>query len=395
MTFFLNHFTVEPGRPSSKWERTPDGFLRCRARVLAERVMPYGRSELNFVPEGVAGDVVQMLVTRDSMGAAEAIRSLEGASITIGDHQWLTPDTVKEYAKGSVAGTPVLDGPYLVCDLMVTDPEAISRIESRECSEISAAYLAETEFAPGEWDGVPYDAKQVQLRFNHIAVIPEGHGRAGQDVRILNKPQPSGEGTGNPTTKGAEPMVKIKLLNGKYVNVDEEAAAEIEASQTESTVSLDKAMADLEEKNGELAEIQAEADELKGELSVYKEKLDELLEGEQLEQMAAGMAEEQGEAQEVLENADLEEDKEEEIKNTAKKLFGQKLRVHVLNSLGVDTSYMSDEAVRGAYRAQVQLRNTKLPGKKVAGAKIFNAASGKYSEQPAQRTALQRLGLMK
>ncbi len=167
-----------------RWEKTPDGFLRCRARVLAERIMPYDRFELDDPPPGQG--LFNMLVTRNEMASPAALRSLEGIPIVAGDHTWLTPELVKAHAVGSVAGTPKLDGDYLTCDLLVTDPETIRAIEADELPEISAAYLAETIFESGVFNNAVYDALQTQLRFNHIALIAEGRGRAGRDVRILN-----------------------------------------------------------------------------------------------------------------------------------------------------------------------------------------------------------------
>ena len=175
-------FANKAERP--RWEKTPDGFLRCRARVLAERIMPYDRFELEDPPPGQG--LFNMLVTRDEMASPAALRSLEGIPIVAGDHTWLTPELVKAHAVGSVAGTPKLDGDYLTCDLLVTDPETIRAIEADELPEISAAYLAETIFEPGVFNNAVYDALQTQLRFNHIALIAEGRGRAGRDVRILN-----------------------------------------------------------------------------------------------------------------------------------------------------------------------------------------------------------------
>ncbi|BBO75856.1 hypothetical protein DSCW_32730 [Desulfosarcina widdelii] len=166
------------------WEKTPDGFLRCRARVLAERIMPYDRSELDDPPPGQG--LFNMLVTKNEMASSAALRSLEGIPIVAGDHTWLTPELVKNYSVGSVAGTPKLDGDYLVCDLLVTDPETIRAIEAEELPEISAAYMAETIFEPGVFNNATYDALQTELRFNHVALIAEGRGRAGRDVRILN-----------------------------------------------------------------------------------------------------------------------------------------------------------------------------------------------------------------
>ena len=386
-----NLFSTSSDHP--KWERTPDGFLRCRARVLAERIMPYARHELTEVPDGVMADPVRMLVTRETMGTAESLRSLEGIPITIGDHHWLTPDLVKEFGKGAVAGTPVLDGPYLVCDLLVTDPEAIEAIETFRCPEISAAYTSDTVFEPGEWDGQPYDAKQTRLLYNHIAVIPKGDGRAGPDVRILNK-----------QSKGEEPMVKYKLANGKYVNVDEEAAGTIEESEGASGKSLEALMAQVEDLNQQIAALQGEAEEGKGELSVYKEKLDELLNPELLEAAAGEMVEEKGEAEEIIENAFEEKNEEkDEIQNSIKGLYGTKLHTAVLTAVGVKCENLSPEVLKATFKAQHQITNAMKAKRlaapapaKVAGAKMFNAQkTPPGSESRPQRSAMERLGFKK
>lgn len=400
----INSFTsVSATKPS--WERTPDGFLRCRARVLAERVMPYARHELSDLPDDVGTDVVNMLVTRGSMSTADSIRSLEGVPIVIGDHQWLTPELVKEFGCGSVAGTPVLEGPYLVCDLLVTNPEAITAIESGSTPEISAAYTAETIFEAGDFDGQPYDAKQTQLRYNHIAVIPEGHGRAGTDVRILNKDKSKTEGEN-------EMSVKVQLKNtGKFVNTDEEGAAAIAEESTKSAEvseggarKLEDTIGELETKNGELAALQSEVEELKGELSVYKEKLDELLSTEAIEHAAAGMIEESAEASEILENCSITNEKGEEVPeekeklmNSLKGVYGTPLHTAVLSAVGVKCENMSAEAIKGAFKAQHQIVTStkKFANKKtVAGHKmaVANTRMEVEVKGTVTRTSHERLG---
>jgi hypothetical protein len=388
----INTYSVKTAeRP--RWEKTPDGFMRCPARILAERVMPYGRGEIEL-PENVAeelGDAsqVNMLVNRDSMCAAESLRSLEGCPCVIGEHQWLDTDNVKEFSVGHVAGTPRVDGPYVVCDLLITDADAIRQIEEGEFPEISAAYSADSIFGAGEFDGTSYNARQTKLRYNHIAIIPTGHGRAGQDVRIINK----NKGDSNMSEKT---MVRVRLRNtGRYVNVDEEAAKEI-ALEEEAAMSTEKksgseletAMSELEAKAAEAQALHSEIEELKGELSVYKEKLEELLNGEVVEKAAEEMVAEQGEAAEIVENM-VDEEKKEEIMNSLKGLRGQKLHAKVLNTIGIKTDGMSKDALRGAFSAQHQICNAmKGKARKVAGSKVLNTAH----QVPAGRTAHQRLG---
>ena len=393
----LNLTAQAPERP--RWQKTEDGFLRCPARVLAHCVMPYLREELAEATEDLPeyiGEQINMYVPQWSLTDPEALHTLEGAPIVIGDHSWLTPEVIKEYGMGHVAGTPRLDGDYLEVDLLVTDPQAIARIEAGELPEISAAYRAETVFEPGVFNGQPYDAVQTALRYNHIAVIPEGHGRGGRDVRILN------------TKQKEEKKMAFKVLlknTGKFINVEtEEDVKAVEEEGSKSAASLEKTMGDLESKNGELSAVQAEVDELKGELSVYKEKLDELLSTESIEHAADEMVQEGGEAEEILSNTaivnekgDEDEEKKKEIMNSLKKLHGTKLHNAVLSAVGVKTEGMSPEALKGAFKAQHQICNSmKGKGRKVAGAKMMNGIIPDQTDGglPQQRSAHERLGFV-
>ncbi|WP_076750429.1 DUF2213 domain-containing protein [Desulfatitalea tepidiphila] len=201
MLRILNFAASSPDRP--KWTKTAEGWLRCRARILAERVMPYTADELvGALPPNFPTDEILMAVTRQAMTDPDALRSLEGVPLVGGDHHWLDENNVKQFAIGAVAGTPKLDGDYLVCDLLVTFPEAIRAIEAGELGEISAAYVAETTYEPGILNGQRFDAIQQQLRFNHLAIIPPGYGRAGEDVRIFN-------------LKGVRPMNSEAFENGR------------------------------------------------------------------------------------------------------------------------------------------------------------------------------------
>lgn len=394
---------LSPDKP--RWEKTPDGFLRCKARVLAERVMPYGREELAEVPDTHTAPTVNMLVERTSMCSADSLRSLEGAAVVAGDHMWVTPEIIKQYGVGHVAGTPTVDGPYLVCDLVITDQKAIEDIENEKIGEISAAYTADAVFEPGEYDGEKYDAKQVKLRYNHIAVIPTGHGRAGSDIRIINnKPKEM--------DMAEEKKVRVRLGNtGRFVNTDEEGAAAI--AEEEKIVNqevegsgkkLEDLMTELEAAKAAAAEANAQCEELKGELSVYKEKLDALLSTEAIEHAAMGMVAEQAEAEEILENSvlmneggkEMEEEEKKAFSNSIRSLHGPKLHHAVLAACGVRCENMSPEALRGAFKAQNQILKAGGGQKKVvAGAKMFNTGGGSTPGVPAQRTSMERLGFGK
>jgi hypothetical protein len=376
---------IGPGQPA-EWERTEDGFLRCRARVLREGVMPYARAEFTCdIPDHLTADPIQMLVTVDTMSAADALRSLEGASVVVGDHEWVLPENAAAVSHGHVAGAPHIVGPYTEVDILVTEPNAIRRIETGEVQDISAGYHSTTVFEPGDWDGNHYDAKQTQLRYNHIAVIPLGHGRAGRDVKILNE-------------KGAPSMnVRVKLgKTGRYINTDENGAKDVEAENAavqESDGSFESTMGTLEEKNSAMEALQAEIEELKGELSTYKQRLDELMSDEAVEGKAMEMMADKQEAEEIVENA-CDDEKKEEVKNSLKSLHGKKLYAATLDAIGVNTEGMSEPEIKGAFRAQNQISKKFRRTPTVAGAAMTGkmAVKNTAGAQKVERTYLEKLG---
>ncbi len=412
---FSNRYTDHPS-----WERTNDGFLRAPARILKAGIMLYHRKEVgDALPKDFKGDTIRVLVDQDAMNDATALRTLENAQITAWDHEWVTLKNADTAGKGNVAGAARIEGPYTICDLLVTDPATIKDMESDEIPEISAAYHADLDFTPGEFEGRAYDARQCNIQYNHIAIIPYGTGRGGTDVRVLNKDvQLENKDQGG----NQMALVRVKLRNtGRYVNVEEEDAKAIENEQDEAGGkveeakgetaekgrSLEETMGQLEEKNGSMSQLQEEIEELKGELSVYEEKLDELLSGDGLEDAADEMNEDQDDAGEIIENIaadEKDEEKKEEVRNCRFKnvdgrkrpLRGEALYRSVLSTCGVVVENMSAEGVRGAFKAHAQIVkkfSNRGKGKTVNGVKLANSMTeGVTTRTGDTRTALQKLG---
>lgn len=385
---------------SAKWERTEDGFLRCRARVLREGIMPYRRAELTVgVPPEITADPIMMLVTMDSLSSADSLRSLEGAPVVVGQHEWITQHNIKTASHGYTAGAPVIVGPYVEVDLLVTDPQAITEVEFGLYPEISAAYHADSTFEPGIWDGRDHDATQTKIRYNHIAVIPAGHGRAGVDVKILNEKQDDSKRSQKNKGEIRMELVKIRLpKTGKFINTDEDGAKAIDAENEEgqkATQSFEDAMGQLEEKNGQLTQLQSEIEELKGQLKIFKDKLDELMSDEAAEGKALEMIADQHQSDEIIENEVEDEKAREEIKNSTRTLHGVKLFNSILQAVGIKTEGMSDEAIRGAFKAQHQLSQMNKGRRAVAGAGMTSRmmAQNTGGGGRVERTPHERLGL--
>ena len=203
-------------------------------------------------------------------------------------------------------------------------------------------------------------------------------------------------------------LVRVKLpRTGKFLNVDEEGARNIEEEQKKGEVdgeakdkSVEEKMKEHESLKAEFDAMKKELEESKGELAVIKKQLEELLKDETVEKKAGEMNEEQGEADEIVENCELkneageelDEKKKDEFKNSYRKLHGTKLHDVVLKVAGIKIENMSADAKRGAFKALVAI-SVKAGGTKVAGTKLMiQNRGGEGNQQGSRESSLKMLG---
>lgn len=309
------------------WEITSTGALRCRARVLAVGVMEYTDAELGELADGTGSG--GMLVSPDSLAEPRSMRSLEGAPVLMDQHVWIEDaEAQASVIVGYVVGAPVVELPYLLADLLITDRQAIDKIKNRQVSEVSSGYDADGVPDVGEYDGLRYVGRQTQIRYNHIALLPAGTGRGGHDVRILNtKPQQP------PQHKPQEAVmadpIRVRLRNGKTIQVmnedDAKAVEEIEqkAENADAGASkLEGLMAELETIRADKEKADAEFARVTGELQAIKEQLEAAMSAETIESAAQEMVNEREEATQVLNCQALPDE--------LKKLSGNALRAEVV-----------------------------------------------------------------
>lgn len=167
---------------------TAEGYLICKNVPIA-RVgdMTYLAREL-----GLEGDE-EITVHRypDDVFSPAAMASFEGKDVTdTHPPSNLDKNTWMNYSRGHVENVR-RDGDFLVADLHVKDPALISDIQNNVKREVSCGYYC--DFVP---DGDGY--KQVNIRGNHVAVVPQG--RAGGAVAIKDSAETA--------RKGAQKMSK-------------------------------------------------------------------------------------------------------------------------------------------------------------------------------------------
>lgn len=172
-------FHVDVRQAPSGYDRTPQDGIRASAYLGRTGIQVYVRD----------GKILRALRHPDEVFHPDSLASLKNATVTIGHPS--TPDgkvnrkNWRSLAKGNV-GSDVrqAEGAYIAGTVFVQDEDAVSDVESGRLKELSCGYDAECDFTPGEWEGRPYDYVQRKIRYNHVALLPEGRGRAGREVAL-------------------------------------------------------------------------------------------------------------------------------------------------------------------------------------------------------------------
>ncbi len=229
---FMRYYTTS--QISAHRHKTPEGYLLCVSVPIARTgLMEYLPEE---VPEEIAehahGKIVQVYRLEADVFAPETMASFEGKPLTL-EHpdSFVTPENWQELAVGLVlhvrrgAGE---ESDLLLADLLVTNKEAIKRIESGELREVSCGYDADyEEVAAGT-------GKQTNIIGNHLALVP--HGRCGARCAIKDmEPTMTNKKTsfwdrimGNPKVKKA--MDEAIAEEGTAKKEGEQATDNTEAS---------------------------------------------------------------------------------------------------------------------------------------------------------------------
>lgn len=152
------------------------GFLVGEAIVATTGVFEYLRD----------GKIVRELRHPDEVFHPDSLASLRVAPVTFRHPP--TPSGLfksPKDAEGRVvgaAGSPRTDSRYIKTDIAIFAPDVIETIEQHKVRQISPGYRCDAVEEKGVYNGQPYDLRQTQIRYNHIAILEEG--RQGVDVGI-------------------------------------------------------------------------------------------------------------------------------------------------------------------------------------------------------------------
>jgi uncharacterized protein len=215
----------------SKIEHVAGGGIRVPCRASRVGVLSYTLDD---------GSTRREYRPPEEVFAAESLASFRDAPVTVQHPSAgeVDPSTWEDVAVGHVSGdaTPEEDR-FVLVSVVVHDAETIRGVtETKEIGEVSSGYTAELDPTPGTSpDGEEYDAIQRRIRYNHLALLRPGQGRAGPEVRILLDSK----------TSGTLPVMEKITIDGiEYVKGSPEHLAAVERQRDAAIKRADSAAAE-------------------------------------------------------------------------------------------------------------------------------------------------------
>ncbi len=212
----------------------------------------------------------------DQVFAKGSLESARGIPVTVGHpkNQMVDSGNWRALSHGHVGDDPrpAEDGMHTKASLWIMDKATQDRITGGELKELSGGYYADLDETPGVNDkGEKYDARQINIQWNHVALLKADQARGGKGCRIRldsnGDAQYEDEQPGDPVKREKRKM-KIKIKADGYDH-------EVEADSDSLVVALEK------ERTGKAAvieEMTATLDGLKAKLDAETEKTTELTE---------------------------------------------------------------------------------------------------------------------
>lgn len=231
-----------------KGELTSQGFMRFPASFTRVGVFNYRKED---------GTIIRELRHPDDVFKPESMASLQMAPVT-DNHpaEFVSPKNIKKHSVGWVSETIRKGDNSLDGIVTVADENALANV-SRGKVELSCGYGATLIPETGIYDGEPYEFRQTDIVYNHVAIVERG--RMGPRQRLRTD---SADAEIVDENEGDLPEMKTLKIGDKEFQVSQEIydafmldvktrqdLAEKAKSETVSKADSDKAIAAMKSAN--------------------------------------------------------------------------------------------------------------------------------------------------
>jgi hypothetical protein len=245
--------------------RTPEGYLDGRSRVTRAGVLLYRNPD---------GSLRRELRHPEDVFAADSLASLRMIPITV-QHPpvpggLLTAETTGSFQVGFTGESVAQDGDYVNAAVKITAKPGVVAVD-QGLDQISLGYSYVRDYTPGVYRGEEYDCRQLDIRYNHGALVR--HGRAGPEVRLQvatdgleyvdqGADVVSHDTNLNSNERTVMSLVKIALDGGLQYEVPPEVEVAVKKLQT----ALDEAGKERVKLTEQVSALTGERDTLKSQL---------------------------------------------------------------------------------------------------------------------------------
>lgn len=234
-----------------KFTRTAVGGIVVPARLTRTGILEYRRPD---------GTVRRELRLPDEVFNTESLGTLNGATVTnLDNHRGLLTAANWKSATLGHASEVRRDGKYVSAELHINDPATVAEVENKRLHDISCGYSCKLDHEAGVWEGQPYDAIQRNIRYNHVAVLPKGKGRAGPDVALRFDSRDA---------ECVEAQQKDNIMTERVIRVDGKDL--VYGSEPHIKHLEDAHLADLAKGESKAKELQTRCDSLEAERDVAR-----------------------------------------------------------------------------------------------------------------------------
>lgn len=154
---------------------TEEGYIRANAIVTRTGVFLYTN------PDGTPR---RELRHPDDVWNEDSIASMEMIPVTNNhpDAKLVNAKNAKELSIGYTGENIRKDGKFIIAPVVITDQDGVDWVRNQGRKELSLGYTVDLHPEVGEYEGEPYDHRQRNIRYNHLAIVNVA--RAGADARI-------------------------------------------------------------------------------------------------------------------------------------------------------------------------------------------------------------------
>jgi len=252
------------------FKETPEGYLQGRAVVTNIGIFPYW----------VDGKIENRLRTPEDVLDAESLDSLRNKPLT-NDHPSVRvdADNIKTYQVGHLGTDIRVDGYSVSADIVITDADTIAMVKAGKVA-LSCGYFSQLEEVSGTKWGQPYDSKQTNIRYNHVAIVDVG--RAGDDTRMQLDSKSDficglsvEDAKHKPQEKQIDSKVndsKEKIMSYRKITVDSKIV-EVQADAADEMIKL---VADRDAFSAKASELEGKVSELDTKATGFEAQVDAL-----------------------------------------------------------------------------------------------------------------------